>query len=315
MVQNSDIDSVVDDAITSLLGVTVGGVAAYNIYTYVSKLTEENSRLKDKSIRKLIREYGKTGNPDKPAVLLLHGFCGSPYDFAPILDNLEKSDLAYYAPMLAGHGCSSSSGLNNISFQHWREGVFLALDKIIHQHGKSQIDVIGFSLGALLALDIIPHEKVRRTVLINPFTEVPKVAGLDAFAAARTAGSFVPYVAKLGHNIREPKGRKKYQGSYVHFPVNAYNQLQLYANLLWQKATTGKIVKPIFFAISTNDSVSNPIKMQEYANRICVHRDSIIKEYANSEHGLIFDYDGKQLGMDINEFLEIKYHPGQLNIV
>ena len=83
------------------------------------------------------------------AVLLLHGLTGTPYEVRPFAQALVQRGFAVRAPRLAGH--DDVSALEAVTRREWYEGVEAAFDEL-RDGGRRKVVVLGFSLGALLAL-------------------------------------------------------------------------------------------------------------------------------------------------------------------
>ncbi|WP_114649619.1 alpha/beta fold hydrolase [Pseudothauera hydrothermalis] len=94
-----------------------------------------------------------------PPLVLLHGWGLSARVWAPLCAELEASDLAICAPDLPGHGAAPAAG--SATLADWSDQVATDLPE--------GAIVCGWSLGALIALDLaVRHAvKVSRLVLIG----------------------------------------------------------------------------------------------------------------------------------------------------
>jgi len=96
---------------------------------------------------------------DEPrAVLLLHGFTGSPYEVHLLGKYLhEKHGLHCAAPLLAGHHASLAA-LSRTRWHDWLSSADAALHKLWRQVAATatapRLSVVGLSMGGLLALEL-----------------------------------------------------------------------------------------------------------------------------------------------------------------
>jgi carboxylesterase len=99
------------------------------------------------------------------AVLLLHGFTGTPRDLAGLADHLHENGFAVSLPRLPGHGT------NGMDFMEagWRDWLRAAVDAWLDLRARCGIvHVVGHSMGGLLAVLIASHFPVNRLVLLAP---------------------------------------------------------------------------------------------------------------------------------------------------
>jgi pimeloyl-ACP methyl ester carboxylesterase len=119
----------------------------------------------------------ETGPEDGPAVVLLHGWGASAYNFRAILPALGRAGIRAVAPDLRGHGWSETQvppGAWTVqSMVGWVEQLLDALhiDRCV---------LVGQSIGGAVALDAASHlrGRVRALVLLAPigFTTVGRIA-------------------------------------------------------------------------------------------------------------------------------------------
>lgn len=106
--------------------------------------------------------YVVSGNAERPAVFLLHGFMGSSADWAPVVEALAPR-LQCVAVDLPGHG--ASTGLEDGA--HTMAGAAAGLARVLDDLGCARAHVAGYSMGGRLALYFALHhpERCRRLVL------------------------------------------------------------------------------------------------------------------------------------------------------
>lgn len=282
--------------------VTVG----YDLFVYASMNAEENGRLRDPAVMAALSEISNLDSDYQPPILLLHGFGGSPYDYQFLIDELKQKDTAFFAPCIAGHCEASARDLALSTSEQWVASAQQALADLKAQ-GYEQIDVVGFSLGGILALGIADDPAVRRVVLVNPYTEVPHrwYHLLPVSTWQNLLHNVVPYIRKSATGqITNRALQSAYIPAYLHLPVDAVRELDELSRSFW--AAFDPPDKPILMIIAENDVVSSPQRMNEYAEQYFMREDDQILRVGNSNHVVLHDNDKEVVIAEILQFLE---HP------
>ena len=141
-------------------------------------------------------------------MLLLHGFTGSPWDLRPLGDALASAGYRAVCPLLPGHG-DSPGELPSVTERHWEQAAATALRELSTEtHGP--VHVVGFSMGALLALLLAESQRprVRSLVLLAPalrLADAPSnwLRHFRFFPFERVR----PWVTKDSTDIRDPSVR------------------------------------------------------------------------------------------------------------
>jgi len=118
------------------------------------------------------------------ACLMLHGFTGSPWDLRPLGEVLARSGYLVSAIQLPGHG-STPQAMIGVGAADWKLAAQRAL---LALQGLPQIFLVGFSMGALLAL-------------IAAAKHPDRVAGLALIAPAMRLRGVGPRLAKWGSSL------------------------------------------------------------------------------------------------------------------
>jgi len=106
--------------------------------------------------------YEQHGQPDKPAILLLHGFMGSGREWEPVINKL-KQDFTALTIDLPGHGRSRlNAEENSYTMPETTKQIIFVLDQLEVQ----KCPVIGYSMGGRLALNLVLKYPGRFTHLI-----------------------------------------------------------------------------------------------------------------------------------------------------
>lgn len=98
------------------------------------------------------------------ACLLVHGFTGSPYEIQPLAEALRRHDYVVELPVLAGHGIDED--LQDVYWTDWIDSAETVLQKMVGEY--EEINIIGFSMGSLIATYLSTVYPVAKLVLISP---------------------------------------------------------------------------------------------------------------------------------------------------
>lgn len=103
---------------------------------------------------------------DKPKVcLLIHGFTGGPYEIQPLAEYLKKQGWYTVTPTLPGHR-DDLKGLGTVTQEDWVAAMESAA-KQTTEAAQGEFDLVGFSMGGLLAAYLANRFPVRRLILLN----------------------------------------------------------------------------------------------------------------------------------------------------
>lgn len=108
-------------------------------------------------------EYRKPHS--RHAILLLHGFASSPAVYRLFYRQLAERYDAVICPLLPGHG-ESIEIFESTSSQEWVACAQKTCADLCQTYDK--VDVLGLSMGGLLALDLSQHFPIRHLFLLAP---------------------------------------------------------------------------------------------------------------------------------------------------
>jgi carboxylesterase len=106
--------------------------------------------------------------------LLLHGFPGTPAEMRPLGSRLVERGWRVHAPLLPGFG-PEIPHLSNFGREDWLEAAAEAWSGLM-TNGTRRV-VVGYSMGASLALHLAAHHHHDRLVLLAPFWRLPGLLG------------------------------------------------------------------------------------------------------------------------------------------
>jgi len=133
-----------------------------------------------------------TGVKAPHAVLLLHGYSGSTYEWKTVVAGLKAAGIPYYAPLMTGYGLNNFDLLSSVKAADWlrdAENAYQVLAAI-----ADEVSVVGHSTGANLAIHVASRNPVKHLVLSGPnlypaasdgwvksLTDTPVLGSLIAF--------------------------------------------------------------------------------------------------------------------------------------
>lgn len=121
----------------------------------------------------LLNPYEQLGShPDSNALLLIHGFGSSPAVFRHFYPHLCHYRYIY-APTLKGHG-TSIQNFSVVHYQDWLIQIGEILSNLCQRF--ETVDVLGLSLGGLIASKLAPQFPIHHLYLLAPALELFKPA-------------------------------------------------------------------------------------------------------------------------------------------
>lgn len=103
----------------------------------------------------------------KRGVLLIHGFSASTSEFKGLVKELVKSEVPFLAPTLTGFGLYENNLLKAARAEDWKRDVVYAYNQLSEM--CEVVDVIGHSMGGLLALHLASLKPINKLILTSPY--------------------------------------------------------------------------------------------------------------------------------------------------
>lgn len=105
------------------------------------------------------------------AVLMIHGFTGSPHSILGAAKYLEAAGLSVAVPLLPGHGTAVEDLLDK-SFDDWYKAAVDVASTLLTKCAR--VDLFGLSMGGSIVLKLLESfNGFGRAVLVNPLVESP----------------------------------------------------------------------------------------------------------------------------------------------
>ncbi|ANE47880.1 hypothetical protein SY83_18050 [Paenibacillus swuensis] len=215
------------------------------------------------------------------ACLLIHGFTGGPHEVRPLAIELTNMGYICNVPLLPGHG-DRGNGLRNITWQSWVEHVEREAAEMQRLYGS--FDVIGFSMGGLLAAYIANRYAVRRVVLLS---------------AAVIYVSPVRFAHAIADLIRTGETRKL--KTVKRTPIGSVWQFMRLVRAL--KPEFSRIQSPTLVLQGERDEIVHPSSARFITSKLNCYYE--VQYYANSKHLICLDADYEQVFRRVTRFL---YH-------
>ncbi|MFX0200892.1 MAG: alpha/beta hydrolase [Candidatus Hodarchaeota archaeon] len=239
----------------------------------------------DASIQQKLSQINNDGN--SPAVLLIHGFGGSPLDVKPLCDALRKRGYAFRAILLPGHG-TTPRDLKDIKGGDWVEKTSQSYEYLRQKY--DDVSVVGFSMGGAIGISIAAEKDVRKLVLISPYFKVRErwfYFGKPENWAQRLA-RIVPFVKKpkIGQ-INDPNGLKRYI-AYRNLPTKSVHELSKLGRSAVERA---KDVRCETLWMHSKSDIVADFKLSKKVFETVPSMKKHFVEYERSNHIILYDYD------------------------
>ena len=99
------------------------------------------------------------------AVLIIHGYLGSPYDVKYLAERLSQNGYTVSVPLLPGHGTCKEDFLTK-GKKDWLEEVYKSHREL--EQNYKEVIIAGFSMGGLLAVNAASRFKTDKLILVAP---------------------------------------------------------------------------------------------------------------------------------------------------
>jgi len=243
-----------------------------------------------KIIKKSPESFWHSGDK-KTAILLIHGFTGSPAELSLLGSFLKEKGYAVYAPLLTGHG-QTPEIMAKTKRQDWWQSVLTAYD-VLREKGYQDILAIGLSMGGILAFKLALERELKAVVSM--------AAPIMVFDKRMGYARWIKYLRAF--KIKEPKEKhiEARLASYDRTPVVCVEELHKLIREV--KGEITKITIPTLVMQGNKDETVIP----ESANYIFDQISSQIKDlrwYEQTSHIMTLDHEKEIIYADILAFLE-----------
>lgn len=164
------------------------------------------------------------------AVLLTHGFTGTPAHMLPLGERLHQAGFTVQGILLPGHG-TRMEDMQKSTWQDWLQAQLDAVHQL--QEKYRYVSVAGLSMGGVLALIAAQHKDVTACVPIS----TPVKIRFPLIGLAKPASHFVKYMHwGPGSAVQDERLMPGYNAGYPGYPTARAHDLhvlmkQAYKNL------------------------------------------------------------------------------------
>jgi carboxylesterase len=234
------------------------------------------------------------------AVLLCHGFTGSPHSLRPWAEHLAAAGMTVSLPRLPGHG-TTWQDMARTRWEDWYAEVERALADL--QDSADEIFVMGLSMGACLALRLaeLHGRAITGLVLVNPSV----TADTKLFLLAPVLKLVVPSLKGVGSDIKKPGVTEL---AYDRTPVKAAATLPG----LWKttQRDLGQVSVPVLVYKSAEDHVVGPASLAILRERLPAGLLEV-RDCPDSYHVATLDNDAQSIFAGSLDFVRSCSHAGK----
>lgn len=227
------------------------------------------------------------------AVLMVHGFTGSPASVRPWAESLHRDGFTVRVPRLPGHGRTWQE-MNQTRWEDWYAEVDRSFTELKSRHQR--VFVAGFSMGGALSLRLasIRGDEIEGLILVNPSVHDSR-ASLNLVPLLRF---MIPSLGGRGTDVSAPNPPKH---SYGRTPLHALHSLRK----LWKKVQRDLYLVdlPLMIGYSINDHVVDPKNSEIVIDNVSsVDIREVIFE--RSFHNVALDHDLEFLAEESLSFMK-----------
>ena len=233
--------------------------------------------------------------------LLIHSYAASPAEMRGLADKIyENFGDTIVGVRLHGHG-ELPSRLEDKNLDSWYPQVEAELEEGLKS--CNSLNVVGSSLGAVLALRLAEDYNLKNVYLVNPFITKSfswyKILPFEL--RLRLFSQIYRYDKKTKiANINDPFGLQQHI-AYWNLP---YTPLRTSLQFIGEtRDRLSEITEPILIAHSRTDSVASPFGVNEIYSTV-QSKEKEILWLSRSNHVLLMDYDREEVISSIILFEE-----------
>lgn len=236
-------------------------------------------------------DFHASGGP--VAVLISHGFCGTPQGLRPLARSLAGAGLTVSLPRLPGHGTTWQE-LNRTRWQDWYSVLDRELAALHRDH--DHVIVGGLSMGGALSTRLAQEHgpRVSGLALINPAFRVddPRMRLLPVLQ------HLVPALGGIGNDIKRTDGEPEL--AYDRTPLKAlHSQAQLWRLVV---ADLPHVHQPVLLIRSRVDHVVPASSSALFLSRVAsTDVTEIVLE--DSYHVATLDNDARLIETEVLSFV------------
>ncbi len=235
----------------------------------------------------LLEPVDQRGRGSERALLLLHGFSSSPAVYRCLIPQIKHYD-AIVCPALQGHA-ESIEAFSQSTAKDWRFTANKTCEILFNEYKK--VDVLGLSLGGLLACELSQKFPLNHLFLLAPALKLKMniTLMLKLVQTLRCLGFY-----QLRNNAGNLVTNKKAEIAYRKLPLTSINEmLTLSHQYQWVAPTC-----PVDLFLGVHDEVVASTEVEQLFSPL---PNATIHWLKNSAHILPLDNDFKEIVQCINQ--------------
>ncbi|WP_373047350.1 alpha/beta hydrolase [Vulgatibacter sp.] len=240
------------------------------------------------------------------AVLLLHGFSGSPWELHPLAEGLAAAGFRCKVPLLPGHGVDAHR-LGETGEADWLAAAHDALDALLAE-GRRRVFLAGFSAGGALAIRIAAERPgdLAALALLAPALGFHGNARLyRGLFRHRLLSRLYPYVGKGSMDVRDPV-MKRDAPYLARLPTAAAAHLDRVVR--GAREALPQVRTPALVLWGAQDAVVPRSAAEEAAKRIG-SGPARLAVFPQSAHQLALDVERQAVATEVVRFFSVFVRP------
>ncbi|NUO08457.1 MAG: alpha/beta fold hydrolase [Candidatus Brocadia sp.] len=246
----------------------------------------------------LYREEFTLGHGNE-ACLLVHGLGCGPIQMRELAEDLCKWGFTSRGILLPGH-CGDTEGLALSTLHDWKKKVEIEYDQLKKRH--KEVVVIGFSLGALLTLQMALDHPIEKIILMG----TPLFLIREYLPINTLIGVCKIFLKSVRTRKRRCYIESEMHTEYLYQPINSHYPLQT----LHEIKQLIKVIKPPLKEIksaalvihSKKDLIAAPASARYVMKHLGSHNKRLVW-LERSHHLIMFDVEKEVVFNAIKEFL------------
>ena len=221
----------------------------------------------------------------KVGVMLIHGFASTTFEMSSLRNFLAQKGLRVSARNLPGHG-TTVDNCNATKYEEWLTATEQNLAELSNDCEK--LYVVGFSMGAILALNLATLFPIEKLVVACPVMSFKN--SFEVNVLVRIFNKIIVKKDKKTHHS-EYKNIKNYSG-YDQYPLIALNEFRKLNNFVFKKLN--KVKCPLLYVHSKKDRLSLSKNIDLIMNNVkSKDRQKLILN--NTTHHIFYDNPEREL--------------------
>lgn len=233
-------------------------------------------------------EFFLEGGSDK-AVLLVHGYTGTPAEMRLLGEYLQSRGYTVWGVRLPGHGTDVEE-LKKTTAVDWYAAVEKALQELQQRFGR--VMAAGLSMGGLLCLKLAQEHHIDKVALLSTPIFVPD----RRLPFLNILKYLIPYLPKNKKNYREAD---KYDLSYDKMPTKPLTSL--FRMLRQCKLSLARVKTPVLILQSTAERTIEP-RSAQYIYDHLRNAEKRLVWFHNSGHILTLDAERDEVFEQVERF-------------